>query len=86
MLCKEKSNHDRHISFIEAFSFILNKKIANFQNTRDRRYKRSCLRIQSIAHAVLLYGWRGLAVYFVLGVWRYLKTDKLSSSHAFFIL
>ena len=29
---------------------------------------------------------RGLVVYFQLGVWRYLKTDKLSSSHAFFIL
>ena len=40
----------------------------------------------TIAHAVLLYGWRGLAVYFVLGVWRYLLLDKLTSSHAFLFL
>ena len=64
---------------------LLKRLVLSLINTRDRRYKRSCLRIQSIAHAVLLYDWRGLAVYFVLGVWRYLLLDKLTSSHAFLI-
>ena len=36
-----------------------------------------------IAQAMLSYSMRGLAVYFCVVTWSYLKVDKLTGSHAF---